>query len=129
MRIYFPGRDRMKLSVGKHQRFPGYLRYLTVCKILTVWLQGSLVAVHNRQSVVEHQMPLRLLIHGAHLGVSAIWRPVAEHVSQHRLCYPGRAICHACSRHGWNQSFLEVRVRLQMLDRYDLPRRLQDRAR
>jgi hypothetical protein len=59
--------------------------------------QGPLVAVHNSQPFVEHKMPLWLLVHGAHLGISAVWRVVVEHESECRIRRPGCAVSHACS--------------------------------
>lgn len=67
------------------------------CITLTPWPQRPLVAIYDCQPPMEHQMPLWLLIHGAHLGVPTIRRFVVQHVPQHCVCHPGRAISHACT--------------------------------
>ena len=55
-----------------------------------------MVAVHDCEPPMEHQMPLWFLIHGAHLGVPAIRRFAVQHVPQHRVCHFGRAVSHPC---------------------------------
>jgi hypothetical protein len=44
----------MKLFVGKNLCYSDYLRCAIACIILTIRLQGSLVAIYHCQPLVEH---------------------------------------------------------------------------
>lgn len=96
MHICFPERDHTKPCAGKYDHFSNRVKHFKYSANTDAWVQRSLVAFHNRQSSVEHQVPLRIFVGGTHLGFTAIWRLAVKYESQHRIHHTGCAVSDSC---------------------------------